>query len=151
MTNKNCQKYNTIKMFSRSNSDFRQQKLSQNFINILSVYFSRNFANAAIRGFAALHVTICRTNEVRRLLLVIWQKVFSESIKTRTSYTQMSHCVTFCSKIGLLIGVVGRLCIQNGLDILRSQVPGARPCWTCLLYTSPSPRDRTRSRMPSSA
>ena len=34
----------------------------------------------------------------------------------------------------------------------------ARPCridaevfWRCLLYTSPSPRDRTRSRMPSSA
>ena len=24
-------------------------------------------------------------------------------------------------------------------------------CWFCLLYTSPSPRDRTRSRMPSSA
>ena len=24
-------------------------------------------------------------------------------------------------------------------------------CCTCLLYTSPSPRDRTRSRMPSSA
>ena len=23
--------------------------------------------------------------------------------------------------------------------------------WICLLYTSPSPRDRTRSRMPSSA
>ena len=26
-----------------------------------------------------------------------------------------------------------------------------RKCWNCLLYTSPSPRDRTRSRMPSSA
>ena len=25
------------------------------------------------------------------------------------------------------------------------------PAGTCLLYTSPSPRDRTRSRMPSSA
>ena len=25
------------------------------------------------------------------------------------------------------------------------------PVWACLLYTSPSPRDRTRSRMPSSA
>src|SRR5665811_1662242 len=25
------------------------------------------------------------------------------------------------------------------------------PVWSCLLYTSPSPRDRTRSRMPSSA
>ena len=26
-----------------------------------------------------------------------------------------------------------------------------RVLWICLLYTSPSPRDRTRSRMPSSA
>ena len=26
-----------------------------------------------------------------------------------------------------------------------------RPSYSCLLYTSPSPRDRTRSRMPSSA
>ena len=32
-----------------------------------------------------------------------------------------------------------------GLTALRSQA------LTCLLYTSPSPRDRTRSRMPSSA
>ena len=28
---------------------------------------------------------------------------------------------------------------------------GTTPAKTCLLYTSPSPRDRTRSRMPSSA
>ena len=27
----------------------------------------------------------------------------------------------------------------------------AKEEWSCLLYTSPSPRDRTRSRMPSSA
>ena len=30
-------------------------------------------------------------------------------------------------------------------------VAGQDPPNTCLLYTSPSPRDRTRSRMPSSA
>src|SRR5665811_1344261 len=29
--------------------------------------------------------------------------------------------------------------------------PRHMPPWSCLLYTSPSPRDRTRSRMPSSA
>ena len=29
--------------------------------------------------------------------------------------------------------------------------PGGQRVQTCLLYTSPSPRDRTRSRMPSSA
>ena len=34
------------------------------------------------------------------------------------------------------------------LDDLSSQFDGVQ---TCLLYTSPSPRDRTRSRMPSSA
>ena len=27
----------------------------------------------------------------------------------------------------------------------------SEPCYTCLLYTSPSPRDRQKSRMPSSA
>ena len=29
--------------------------------------------------------------------------------------------------------------------------PSSAHVYTCLLYTSPSPRDRTRSRMPSSA
>ena len=33
----------------------------------------------------------------------------------------------------------------------RPQTRGLALDWTCLLYTSPSPRDRTRSRMPSSA
>ena len=44
--------------------------------------------------------------------------------------------------------------------VMGSQLAAARPdftrdgvvgFWYCLLYTSPSPRDRTRSRMPSSA
>ena len=37
---------------------------------------------------------------------------------------------------------------DDGFDVL---VLGPRAAGTCLLYTSPSPRDRTRSRMPSSA
>ena len=39
------------------------------------------------------------------------------------------------------------------IDDIRPSMEG-RTKWrfhTCLLYTSPSPRDRTRSRMPSSA
>ena len=49
--------------------------------------------------------------------------------------------------------------IQNAEDIIvrvngdkdyKAKVIGADPL-SCLLYTSPSPRDRTRSRMPSSA
>ena len=49
---------------------------------------------------------------------------------------------------------------QAGIDIqivsfkketLRTGVPTNKWFRDCLLYTSPSPRDRTRSRMPSSA
>ena len=36
-----------------------------------------------------------------------------------------------------------------GVQLQRNEMPDER--FNCLLYTSPSPRDRTRSRMPSSA
>ena len=36
-------------------------------------------------------------------------------------------------------------------DSISAEDIGKLPDTTCLLYTSPSPRDRTRSRMPSSA
>ena len=39
---------------------------------------------------------------------------------------------------------------NTGSDLLLNNVRTSCGC-TCLLYTSPSPRDRTRSRMPSSA
>ena len=38
----------------------------------------------------------------------------------------------------------------NGADIFGLDGSYERP-WSCLLYTSPSPRDHPRSRMPSSA
>ena len=40
--------------------------------------------------------------------------------------------------------------LKSRVDALATQVGGA-DALSCLLYTSPSPRDRTRSRMPSSA
>ena len=36
-------------------------------------------------------------------------------------------------------------------DALNRPIVGITNTYSCLLYTSPSPRDRTRSRMPSSA
>jgi len=44
--------------------------------------------------------------------------------------------------------------MKNGERFGSSRLTGELrldPCIACLLYTSPSPRDRTRSRMPSSA
>ena len=40
---------------------------------------------------------------------------------------------------------------KNTEKILEDFPDNAEALYVCLLYTSPSPRDRTRSRMPSSA
>ena len=45
----------------------------------------------------------------------------------------------------------GSLIITAGFIILYESIITFFEPTTCLLYTSPSPRDRTRSRMPSSA
>ena len=52
------------------------------------------------------------------------------------------------SDMGKVIGKQGRIA-----KAIRSVVKAAssKANTSCLLYTSPSPRDRTRSRMPSSA
>ena len=44
-----------------------------------------------------------------------------------------------------------RLQIQAFRGVGKSWITGAFVLWTCLLYTSPSPRDGLLSRMPSSA
>ena len=40
---------------------------------------------------------------------------------------------------------------QTGNDWVPTSITATHNYNACLLYTSPSPRDRTRSRMPSSA
>ena len=40
---------------------------------------------------------------------------------------------------------------QNGVKVFRHNAPSSIPVGSCLLYTSPSPRDQRGSRMPSSA
>ena len=57
--------------------------------------------------------------------------------------------------IGNALGIVERGNEDDDLHALVSALTGKDSVkaltYTCLLYTSPSPRDRTRSRMPSSA
>ena len=43
------------------------------------------------------------------------------------------------------------LCLTLLLGCMPAAMADGEKTYTCLLYTSPSPRDRTRSRMPSSA
>ena len=51
----------------------------------------------------------------------------------------------------LVVSVLVREGNKERVQNFEGVVIGRRAGSTCLLYTSPSPRDRTRSRMPSSA
>ena len=67
--------------------------------------------------------------------------------------TTEHRCKTVHDKSQKVVGykVTYRLDGKDG-EVQTSFKPGAKlPVKDCLLYTSPSPRDRTRSRMPSSA
>ena len=46
---------------------------------------------------------------------------------------------------------LGSEALPPDFTVLTERAGWTHPPCTCLLYTSPSPRDRTRSRMPSSA
>ena len=54
----------------------------------------------------------------------------------------------FDSKIDEIRAEINRNDLKSAINLLKKIKVGND---TCLLYTSPSPRDRTRSRMPSSA
>ena len=52
--------------------------------------------------------------------------------------------------VALALIVIAAIVALGWLPIVKTEGREAQ-ILTCLLYTSPSPRDRTRSRMPSSA
>ena len=59
---------------------------------------------------------------------------------------------------GFIRDLVDKLSLEKLLEasdlkdkLAQAGLRGQKPIYTCLLYTSPSPRDRQKSRMPSSA
>ena len=92
------------------------------------------------------------------LLEAISYGLFGKSLKKVT----LSQLINTINKKNMVIEIEFE---KNGKDykVVRGQKPAVFEFWiggelqdqsaasNCLLYTSPSPRDRTRSRMPSSA
>ena len=74
------------------------------------------------------------------------EKVDDEAFLSGMSITTMEKIVKFLKDMGVSFDSVGAI-IRGGDDCHIVNFHGS----TCLLYTSPSPRDRQKSRMPSSA
>ena len=86
-------------------------------------------------------------------LLIIGQDVISIEI-AELMKVKNSLDVNFCKSIKLIANRKGKVIVSGvGKSGIIAQKISAtlNSTGTCLLYTSPSPRDRTRSRMPSSA
>ena len=81
------------------------------------------------------------------------KKAFMQIMNGEISEIQISSFISLLQKSG-----VKSHHVIAALEVMRKKMLSINAplntidtCGTCLLYTSPSPRDRTRSRMPSSA
>ena len=68
------------------------------------------------------------------MIVALYARYSSDNQRTESIVAQLRACREYCQRYGYTI-------IKEYAD----------EAMTCLLYTSPSPRDRQKSRMPSSA
>ena len=86
-------------------------------------------------------------------------KSVSNPISSSVRYWRLHRQIELLEGSNLMLSLLGsevyeevssvRIQLESLSDFLTAEDSESR--FTCLLYTSPSPRDRTRSRMPSSA
>ena len=70
---------------------------------------------------------------------------------SRAASVDVSRLGAAVSKFAQRVGPLAMALSTAQLICDLSNICNSNGIWSCLLYTSPSPRDRTRSRMPSSA
>ena len=89
------------------------------------------------------------------LSLVLMLSLALPASAAETEYPTLEGGVTEIQKYGNIVLDIDPADLKDGGytygDLLTVTVNGTGYDMPCLLYTSPSPRDRTRSRMPSSA
>ena len=94
-------------------------------------------------------------SEGEEVLLVSWQSLHHDTKlndkNLEPSIVVLVDSPQLAKNQGLLIDAIDTIRIKFPSSLIWAPgIAGPDNC-ACLLYTSPSPRDRTRSRMPSSA
>ena len=84
--------------------------------------------------------------------LILKEKDYRQALKSHewSAYEGKVVCI-FCSTDAIIPVWAFMLAASHASLSARDTYIGTKAAYICLLYTSPSPRDRTRSRMPSSA
>ena len=104
-----------------------------------------SFSNASFTAWVERNIRVLpRSMEDLEIMLKLFRGCFIER-RLRTGFLWSKRILAILSRIN---NSPNKVTLQLA-DLSSS--PSAKQFLVCLLYTSPSPRDRTRSRMPSSA
>ena len=127
-----------------SGEDSNGQRRGQRDVASTVVYAESQLP--AVTAAAVLHLSDCRTDPLRRELPVV-SAHNSRDVKEPSAVNGLSQGRAMVTGVSSSVpsGALGVSDVNAVSDLDRQRYV------VCLLYTSPSPRDRTRSRMPSSA
>ena len=97
------------------------------------------------------YLNICDLKIKRALMTIMFLlKIYDECFPfVPTQYTSVKRCSLSAPDVQVFNR--DQQSLNSNLDPKIGEQLVLQLCSICLLYTSPSPRDRTRSRMPSSA
>ena len=147
----------------------KQKLISQGFVAALFGYLGIQFAD--LGGLTPISQNLSTVRETSivlgPILVVIWIALMVVATSNGVNLTDGldglasgASVMTFLAFVLIGVWEFGQSCalvttancyaVRDPLDLAVLAAAFAGSC-TCLLYTSPSPRDRTRSRMPSSA
>ena len=140
----------TVMVFGDSLSAGHGIPIEAGWVALLTQRLQSKFAdyqiiNASISGETTLggRNRIKQSLETHRPEIVILELGANDGLRgasIKSIYENLATIIEICRQNNSLVLLVG-----------MQLPPNYGMTYTCLLYTSPSPRDRTRSRMPSSA
>ena len=113
-------------------------------------YVSQYFSQETLRQVPPLHQNI--TKRVASLVAMTYKR--SPKLRVDESYKELVDMSSLQAQRRLLerlTFLLGTMAFRSYWDERAGKIKYQTLSHFCLLYTSPSPRDRTRSRMPSSA